>query len=240
MSLSRTHFPLLVASLALFTSLANAKEPPEGISGEGELGWVTTSGNTNTRSINAKLKVNYLSGLWRQEGRLEGMRTSQGDSTLAERYLVSGKSDYRFRPHDYVFMTVRYEDDRFSGYEYQFSEAMGYGHRTVDRETVTLDMEIGAGGRHSREIGAERRDEAIARAAAKLRWALSPTARFSEDLLVESGESNTYSESVSALTVKINSHFATRLSLTAKHNSSVPAGIEHTDVISAAALVYDF
>lgn len=58
--------------------------------------------------------------------------------------------------------------------------------------------------------------------------------------MVESGESNTYSESLSALTVKINSHFATKLSLTAKHNISVPVGVEHTDVISAAALVYDF
>lgn len=232
---------LLVAALPLlFTHTAYSKDPPVGFSGEAELGIVTTSGNTNTRSINAKTRLYYLSGPWRQEGRLEGLRTSDGATTLAERYLVSGKSDYRFRPHDYLFVTARYEDDRFSGYDYQLSEALGYGHRPLESDTLTLDLEIGAGGRHSRPHDDRRHDEAIARAAAKLRWELSDSARFSEELLVESGASNTYSESVSALTVKINSHFATKLSLTAKHNSAVPAGVEHTDVISAVTLVIDF
>lgn len=219
---------------------AVAAEEADGFGGEAELGMVTTSGNTNTRSVNAKVRLRYLSGPWRNEGRVEGLRTSDGGAVTAERYLVSGKSDYRFTSADYVFVSVRYEDDRFSGYDYQLSEAVGYGHRLVDAARVKLDLEIGAGGRHSRETGGRQRDEGILRGAARLAWDVSPTARFTEDLLVESGESNTYTESVSGLSVRINSQFALKLSLTVKHNSDVPAGVEHTDTISAVTLVYDF
>lgn len=239
----RNSIPVWALSTALMMGCwlgAVAAEEAEGFGGEAELGMVTTSGNTNTRSVNAKVKLRYLSGPWRNEGRLEGLRTSDGDAVTAERYLVSGKSDFRFTPVDYVFVTVRYEDDRFSGYDYQLSEAMGYGRRLVDGARVKLDLEIGAGGRHSRETGGQQRDEGILRGAAKLGWDISPTARFTEDMLVESGESNTYTESVSALGVRINSQFALKLSLTVKHNSDVPAGVKHTDTISAVTLVYDF
>lgn len=223
-----------------WAGMAAAAEEADGFGGEAELGLVTTSGNTHTRSINAKVMLRYMSGPWRHEGRLEGLRTSEGDKVTAERYLASGKSDYRFTPTDYVFGTVRYEDDRFSGYDYQSSEAVGYGHRMVDGERLKLDLEIGAGGRHSRETGGRQRDEGILRGAAKLGWDISETARLSEDLLVESGASNTYTDSVSALRVKINSRFALKLSVTVKHNSDVPAGTEKTDTMSAVTLAYDF
>lgn len=232
--------PWAALAVLWFAGAAAAAEEAEGLGGEAELGMVTTSGNTNTRSVNAKVKLRYLSGPWRHEGRLEGLRTSDGDTVTAERYLASGKSDYRYTPTDYVFGTVRYEDDRFSGYDYQMSETVGYGHRLVNRDSLTLDLEIGAGGRHSRETGGSARDEGIVRGAARLGWDVSDSARFSEELLVESGESNTYTESVAALRVKINSRFAMKLSLTVKHNSTVPAGAEHTDSMSAVTLVYDF
>ncbi len=227
-------------ALLLWGSLAVAADEPQGFGGEAELGIVTTSGNTNTRSVNARAKLRYLADPWRHELRAEGLRTSDGSTITAERYLVSGKSDYHFRPHDYLFGTVRYEDDRFSGYDYQFSEALGYGHRALDGPGLTLDLEIGAGGRHSREQGGRRRDVGIVRGGARLGWDISPTARFTEELLVESGSDNTYSESVSALKVKINGNFAMKLSLTVKNNSAVPPGIRHTDTLSAVTLAYDF
>lgn len=212
----------------------------DGPGGEAELGMVTTSGNTDTRSVNAKILLRYLSGPWRHEGRLEGLRTSDGSSVTAERYLASGKSDYRLTATDYLFATLRYEDDNFSGYDYQFSETVGYGRRVVGGAGVKLDLEIGAGGRHSRETGERRNDEGIVRGGARLDWEISPAARFTEAVLVESGESNTYSESVSALRVMINSRFALKMSLTVKHNSDVPAGVAQTDTMSAVTLVYAF
>lgn len=232
--------PCAALSVGCWAGVVTAVEEEAGFGGEAELGVVTTSGNTDTRSVNAKARVRYLTESWRHEGRLEGLRTSDGGTITSERYVASGKSDYRFTPDDYLFVTVRYEDDRFSGYDYQFSETVGYGRRVLKTTSVELDLEIGAGGRHSREVGQEREDEAIVRGAARLGWAISPTSRFTEEVLVESGKSNTYTESLSALSVRINSQFALKLSLTVKHNSDVPAGVEKTDSMSAVTLVYDF
>lgn len=233
--------PCAVLLLNCWSGFVNAAEEELGFGGEAELGVVSTSGNTATRSINAKSKLRYLTETWRHEGRLEALRTSDSGETTAERYLASGKSDYNFTQADYVFATVRYEKSRFSGYDYQLSEAAGYGRRIINEKVLKLDLEIGAGGRHSRETGqARRQDEAMLRAASKLLWEISPSTRLTEEILLETARNNTYTESISALSVRINSQFALRLSFAAKHNSDVPAGVKKTDTLSAVTLVYDF
>ncbi len=228
---------------ALFIVVASpvyAAEAPQGLSGEAELGAVATSGNTNTRSVNTKARLRYVSGRWRHEGHAAVLRASDGGKVTAERYVLSGKSDYDLSPHNYLFATLRYEKDRFSGYDDQVSEAVGYGRRLVDRPTLTLDLELGLGGRHSQQTGGRRRDVGIVRSAGKLGWNISATARFTQGLVVESGSDNSSTESVSALKVKINGNFALKTSLTVTNNSSVPPGIQHTDTITAVTLVYDF
>lgn len=204
------------------------------------MGGVATSGNTNTRSVNGKAEVRHLKEPWLNQLKLDGLWNSDGEETTAERYLVSAKTEYRFRKREYVFGTLRYEDDRFSGYEYQVSETVGYGRRIVDRPSFSMDLEGGAGGRHQRPEGEEREDQAIARGATKLAWDISPTSRFTEELLVESGHENTFAESITALKVKINSNLAMKTAVTVRHNTSVPPDKERTDTITAVTLVYDF
>lgn len=239
----QTHLLLPCAALILtgWLGAANAAEEEQGFGGEAELGVVSTSGNTQTSSVNAKAKLMYRADDWRHEGRLEALRSRDRSETTAERYLASGKSDYYLTKMDYLFGTLRYEEDRFSGYSYQFSEAVGYGRRVINQETLTLDLEIGAGGHHSKESGTNvRKNEAMLRGGVKLGWDISPTARFTEELLIEGTRHNTSTESVTALTASINAHFALRLSLTVKHNSHVPADTKKTDTLSAATLVYNF
>lgn len=231
---------LLLVWLPAVAWSATVEDEAEGLSGEAELGLVNTSGNTDTSSVHGKGKLLYLSVPWRNELKAEALQKTDSGVTTAERYQLAGKSDYRFTAHDYWFLSFRYVDDRFSGYDYQFSETLGYGRRVVDKEALKLDLELGFGGRHSQETGAERTDEGIARGAAKLAWHISPSAHFREDVLVESGKSNTQTEAVSALKLRINSSFAMKLSYSIKHNSTVPPGVEHTDTITAVTLVYDF
>lgn len=217
-----------------------ADDEPEGLSGEAELGIVATSGNTDTRSFNAKGSVVYREDAWRHEARLQGLHASDGGTTTAERYLAVAKSDYHFTQHEYLFGTVRYEDDEFSGYDYQLSEVAGYGRRIVERADLKLDLELGVGGRHSREADGVREDEAIVHGGGKLRWQVSPSARFTEEILLQTGRENLYGESVSALKLKINGNLSTKISLTVRHNSSVPADKNQTDTLTAVTLVYDF
>jgi len=154
--------------------------------------------------------------------------------------VASAKAEYPYPGDHYMFGNLRYEDDRFSGYDYQLSESIGYGLRFVDRDTLRMDLEVGLGGRQIRTEGGVSDSEAILRGAGRLAWTLSETAVFSEDLLIESGSDNTFSESVSALKLKINGNLAMKLSLTVRHSSQVPADTEATDTVTSVNLVYDF
>lgn len=210
-------------------------------SGEVELGSVTTSGNTDTTSVNASALFKYLSGPWHDEIKLEVLKSTSEGETTAESYLAGARSAYWYTARKYSFVTARYEEDRFSGYDYQVVETVGYGRKVIDRPVLSLDLEAGVGGRHSQpEDGSERRDVAIVRAAGKLEWAIGESSRFTEDLFIESSYDNTYTESETALKSKINGNLAMKLSVLVQHNSEVPEGTEHTDTTTAVTLVYDF
>jgi putative salt-induced outer membrane protein len=58
--------------------------------------------------------------------------------------------------------------------------------------------------------------------------------------VVESGESNTYMESVTALAAKLVGSWSMKFSYTVKHNSEVTAGLENTDTYTAVGIEYGF
>lgn len=205
-----------------------------------ELGAVIVRGNSDTDSYNAKLGVGYEVHRWRHRAQLEALGASDDGATTAERYLAGHKSDYKLSERDYLFGALRWEKDRFSGYEYQISEALGYGRRLILTERHRLDAEIGPGARQSKVEGEDQENELIGRLGVAYRWSLSETSAFSEDLIVQSGESNTQTESVTALKLKINSRLAMKLSYTVKHNSDVPPEADKTDTTTAITLVYDY
>lgn len=235
----------LAVALFLFAPTAvSGEEAGEGSrpgwGGELELGLIATSGNTRTQSFNANVAMQDQDFPWRHELRIEALHASEQDITVAERYMAFVKTDYRFDERRYMFGTLRYEDDRFSGYDYRVSESLGYGHRVVASDVLNLDLEFGLGGRHLIPLEGEREDEPIVRGAANLGWQVNPTVRLSERLFFESGEENTYTESETGLRLKINSRMATKFSYTVRHNSDVPEGWENTDTTTAVTLVFDF
>jgi putative salt-induced outer membrane protein len=229
-------------SLILLLGMTPVQAEPneQGWSGFGELGAVVTSGNTDAETINAKTRVRYEEEAWRHTLQLEALKRADEGTSSAERYLGSFKSDWKFRPRDYLFAALRYEKDRFSGYDYQGSATVGYGRRVIDEEGTRLDMEAGLGHRSSRLQDGTRDDDAIVRAALFLEHHLSTTAQLGQDLLIQSGQDNTEIESVTSLSATINDKMALRLSLNVKHNTDVPPDREKTDTITAVSLVYNF
>ena len=71
-------------------------------------------------------------------------------------------------------------------------------------------------------------------------WTFSETADFRQDVSVESGDVNTYIESVSALSAKLLGNLALVASYTIKHNTDVPPLTEKTDTYTALSLAYKF
>lgn len=204
-----------------------------------EYGLVVTTGNTDTESSSGSLVVVHEAPKWRQRTALRTLRSADEGVVTAERHTASYKVDYKFRPKDYAFFAMRYEDDRFSGLDYRVSEAVGYGRRIVEGERVRLDAEVGAGMIHERPEGGDRSDEEMGRLAADLRWIITEGARFSQTVLVERSNA-TYAESDTGLTTTVGGNLSMRVSYQVRYNSEVPPETEKTDTMLGVNLVYSF
>ncbi len=228
-----------VAILALVPALGVAQESSWG--GEAELGIVATSGNTETQTYNAKIKAENERDQWHHKLAFEALNSSNNQVTTAERYNLSGQSNYKLSDTRYLYGMLAYEDDRFSGYDYRVSESLGYGASVIKREGLQLDIEVGLGARQSKlDDTGDSENEGVVRLAGNLAWEISETSRFTEELTSEIGEEATITKSVTGLKSQINGSLAMKLSYTIKHTSKVPAGIEKTDTETAVTLVYGF
>ncbi|MFQ5470784.1 MAG: YdiY family protein [Gammaproteobacteria bacterium] len=209
--------------------------------GEVELGVVLTSGNTETQNVNGKAKLINKNGQWRHTGKFEGLNSSDSGATTAEKYFLSGKSDYRFSEKSYVFGNLTYENDRFSGYEYRTNGTVGMGRQVVSGKALSIDLEAGAGIRQSKLDGSGAKDEeSVLRVASDISWVISETTKLSEEISIDAGEDATISKSVTGLKSQIAGNLATKISLTIKNTSDVPVGIEETDTETAVTLVYSY
>ena len=209
--------------------------------GEGELGMTQTSGNTETSNVLAKLAVTYVHSKWEHQADVEILRSEDNDTLTAKRYDLGVQSNYDLSKQDYLYANAQYEEDHFSGYDYQTIITGGYGYKIINTEPTLLKLEAGIGGRQSRleeEIDGNR--EPIARLALHYRQKVGSHSQFIQNFLAIPGGDNTFARSYTALKVQIMDQVAVNLSFLVKHNTDVPDENKNTDTVSAVTLVYNF
>ena len=209
-------------------------------SSEIELGYLETSGNTDTQSLQTKGKIVNERVNWKHKATIEIIKKEENEITTAKRTYITAKSDYNINPLSYLFLALSYEKDDFSGYDKQYSEAVGYGYHVIKQEDMTLDLEIGAGARQSYLTTNGTTNETIAKGALDFKWKFSKSSTFTQLIGIESSQENTITRSSSAIKIQINGNLSTRLSHSIKNSTSVPVGKKKTDAESMITLVYSF
>lgn len=224
-----------------------------------EVGYVNVSGNTNTETLRAAYDLGYEIEKWAHKIHADALssKTETTDDTMipavtssqrsAAKWLVSGQSDYRFTEYNYFYGLLSYEDDRFSGFEYQAKLGAGYGRQVIHTDRHDLRLEVGPGYRSYRleqpappAPAEERRDEMLLRMNAGYIWKISETSAFTQSLTYEAGEDQDEWKSVTGVTAKINATLAMKLSHSVKNLEVVPPGTEHYDRETAVTLVFTF
>jgi putative salt-induced outer membrane protein len=230
-----------VVALAVLVAVPTMAQA-EPWSGDFALGYLATSGNSETSSINAKGSLVYAADRWKNTLTAAAVNTYADNESSAENYAATEQLDYNFTPRDYAFGAVEWNKDLFAAIRERTSETVGYGRHVLTGPTHLLDLEIGAGARQSQtnDDPRQREDDLIGRGAAKYQWNISQTATFLEALKIESGESNTYVESVTQLKLAIVGNLYANLSYTVKSNTDTAPDTEHTDTETAVTLSYEF
>ncbi len=234
-------------ALTLLSATALAQEPTEAgkedpWSGSATLGYLATEGNTDNTSLNSGFEISYTTGKWMHTLRGKMINNSRDDDTTAEAYEAGWKTDYTLSENSYVFGRVDWRKDRFSGYERQVSESLGYGRRVIDAEAHTLNFELGVGARQQvvQDLAGTNEDDVIFRAGLDYTWRFSENAEFRQDLITESGDTNTFTESITAVKASLIGEIALVASYTIRNNSDVPEGTTGTDRFTALSLEYAF
>lgn len=238
---------IVISSLLLFAANLFAQDAAEeervlGWAGTGEFGFVSTSGNTESEALNARLNFVRTQERWSHRFSATALSTSEDGIKDNERYTLEIQSDRALNTKSWLFGSFRWDADKFGTYDPQLSLTAGYGRQLMKSENHELIGEIGAGYRKLEErISGASSSEAIVRFLLDDAWQIWSTTLWTNRLLVESGSSNTFTQFNTGLAVSMTSKFAVKLGFEARNNSDIPPGdSEKTDTITSVNLVYNF
>lgn len=229
------------------TELASATDPTVEIvvdpwEGTGELGFVNTTGNTETVALNARLNFIRTGKKWRHRFTGTALNTSEDGIDDNERYTIEVQSDRTINDRSWLFGAFRWDADKFGSYDPQLSLTAGYGRLLMQSEKHELMAEAGAGYRSLKErVSGDSSSEFIGRFLLDDWWQVFSSTRWTNRLLIETGSSNTFMQFNSGLAFSMTERFALKLGFEWRHNSDVPPGdSEKTDTITSANVVYNF
>lgn len=230
-----------IATLTLsITASAWGQTAPKPFEGSVSLGYVGTTGNTDTTTFNSEILATLRRANWTHNGKFQALGSQENSTTKAERYFLEDKSDYNLDMDQYLFVKGSYLDDRFSGYHYQATAAAGYGRYLLNQGGLSLQAFGGAGYRKSEDVFNVVGNDAIVTVGEKLGWKISDSAKLVQNFTADSGGGLTTSVFELGLESQIIGRIATKIAFQARNLSQVPAGKKKTDTQTSVSLVYSF
>jgi putative salt-induced outer membrane protein len=232
---------------------AHADDLPQGWSGKGQAGYVMSRGNSDTDAANVKVDLNLVHDDWKHALSLDGLFGSSG-ITSAERFDARLQSNYTINANLFAFGALAYQDDRFSGFQYQASASGGIGHKFFDSDTTKLSAQLGVGYRSLRpeqlikdangavidRIPEGTESEVVATTGIDFMHQFNSSTRLIDKLVTESGSSNTSIKNDLALEVKMSKKLSLAAGYGLLHNTRPSAGVKRTDTTTTLNLVYAF
>lgn len=244
----------LVVGITSISPLAFAQDEDKTWAVATELGYISTSGNTETTSVQGKIEVKQTLTRWHNEYILsalfkedqvtddDGVETTE---KTAEKYFGSAKSAYQLESaNSNFFVYGSHAEDEFGSYNKYSTVAVGYGTRLYENNTMKLDVEIGPGYFRGERVLEDDTIEvekgATARGAAIYLWQVSDNAEFKQTVNVESGADNTRTVAETSLSTKINAALQLKVGFNVSTDSNVADDKEKTDTTTYVNLVYKF
>jgi putative salt-induced outer membrane protein len=208
--------------------------------GKGNIGASFATGNSENQAASAALEMQSTVDKWKHTLGFAGNYGSDSGTTTAQRWEVRGQTQYAFTERAYAFGAGRYDDDRFSQYDFQASLAGGLGYRIIDSERTKLWVQGGPGYRYAEILATgESEDGFIFRGDLGFDHQLTETTKIVDRFLVEAGSDNTYVQNDLGLEVTISGGLGLRVGYQVRHNTDVLPGVEKTDTLTTVGLLYE-
>jgi putative salt-induced outer membrane protein YdiY len=237
----------MLASLGASARKAFAEGPPPippVWSGQADLSYLQTSGNSRTQAAGAGLDVLYQSAPWKSELKAAFLRAAAEDTETARRFSAALRGERSLTPRFSVYAQGSYLRDLFAGIRGQEILEGGGLYKIVPGPVHTLSGSLGAGyAWEQREPPAENRNFLAAIAGLSYRWKITPTSEFGEDVnyLRDLKTSDDWRFNMTtSLAATVSKKLALKLSHQLLYTNSPVPGKKKTDTAVTAALVVKF
>jgi putative salt-induced outer membrane protein len=238
---TRINWPaFLIAGLAIAaTSPAFAQW-----TGKGEAGVAIASGNTDSKSANARVAIAKKVDAWEHSASLAGVYLRSDGDTTAKRWELGLQTRYSFSGATYWFGGLRYEQDEFSGFDHQGVLSTGVGRTFVDNDTTKFSAQVGAGYKFSESIAtleapASKDNKVVGVASANFEHKLNASTSIFDKFSAEISSDNNFLQNQIGVSVRMSDRMALALAYAVRHNTDPPAGFKKTDTLSTINLVYE-
>lgn len=239
--------------LALVSLIALSAPAQAQWTGQAELGFLQSAGNTEATSANTKLDLTYETRRWKNNFALAALYSENAEFSTAERYEARHQVDYKITDRLSWFGALRGEQDRFSGFAYQATISTGVSYLFIDTADTKLDFSLGAGYKRSKletlvkseagevldRIEGELETDAVGTLGSNFEHSFTETTKVTNKLLAEFGGDNTAVANDLALQVSMSQSLALAVGFGIRYNSDPPPLSESTDTLTTINLVYN-
>src|SRR5690606_9196071 len=228
---------LALACLLLLTALPAAAR----WTGKGEAGLAFATGNSDTRTANARVAAAHKDDGVEWSFGLGGLYVRNDGNTTARRWERSTQARFDFLGTNFWYGGARYEEDPFSGFHHQGLITTGAGRRFFDDDRTRLIGQVGAGYKFLEPIGFAEVKDTIVTGVASLEFSHKPTdsTNLNNRFAGEFTSGNNFMQNEVGVTVKMTDRIALSLAYVVRFNTDPPESFDRTDTLTTVNLVYE-
>jgi len=209
--------------------------------GKGEAGLAFASGNSDTRTANARVNAAHKADGVEWSFGLAGLYVRNDGNTTARRWEASTQTRINYFGNNFWYGGLRYEEDPYSGFNHQGLITTGTGRRFFDNDRTRLIGQIGGGYKFLDPIGEAEVQENSFTGVASLEYnhKLTDTTTLIDRFAGEFTSGNNFLQNEVGVTVKMTDRIALSLAYLVRFNTDPPEGFDKTDTLATVNLVYE-
>lgn len=208
-----------------------------------DLGYITTSGNTDVRTLNAAEQLVVRPGAWIFTQSFAIVNGSTAGVETANNLKAGLRADRTIGAGFRVYALGTFYRNRFAGIARQFEEAVGLAYGVLPGPTHLLDVEAGAGRNQQTALDGTTSQYWTSRAAARYRFTFASSAYAEQKVEVISDLQALDNELVnteSALTAPLSTKIALKLGYTVRFASRPQPTFKKTDTVLSVGVQVQF
>jgi putative salt-induced outer membrane protein len=234
---------VLIVLLLVVPSLAHAQDKPKPRELTADVGYVSTSGNTDIGAFNVGEKLVMRGGCWEHKQAFGSVYAAQDGEQTSNLLFANWRSDWRFNPILALFGYVGFDRNEFAGISRRFEESVGLAAKLLTRERDQWTAELGLGVTQQKGTDSSNVTFTSPRSATDNKHRFSKTAYFQQgvEFLPNLETSSDYRiNSESALVAPISAHIAMKVAYVARFDNLPEAGRAKEDRVLTSGLRFNW